>query len=108
MNVYARFDEIPSMTFKDIKKTKCYGRMDGQHEDSIVTLPQTQFAWGITIVYDGSILQSDTSSENVINFTFVLASQTALTLRAHYKRFRAHEMHIGIIFPISSLLRRKP
>ena len=37
MNVYARFDEIPSMTLKDIKKTKRYahGRMDGQRENSI-------------------------------------------------------------------------
>ena len=26
MKVYARFDEIPSITLKDIKKTKCYGR----------------------------------------------------------------------------------
>ena len=56
MNVYARFDEIPSITLKDIlkktkcyeipsitlkdiKKTKCYGRTvaraDGQRENSI-------------------------------------------------------------------------
>ena len=30
MNEYARFDEIPSMTLKDIKVTKRYGQMDGQ------------------------------------------------------------------------------
>ena len=30
MNVYARFDEIPSITLEDIKKTKCYGRTDGK------------------------------------------------------------------------------
>ena len=30
MNKYARFDEIPSMTLKDIKKTKLYGRTDGR------------------------------------------------------------------------------
>ena len=39
MNVYARFGEIPSITLKDIKKTKRYGwtdaRMDGQRENSI-------------------------------------------------------------------------
>ena len=29
MNVYARFDEIPSITLKDIKKIKRYGRADG-------------------------------------------------------------------------------
>ena len=28
MNVYARFDEIPSITLEDIKKTKRYGRTD--------------------------------------------------------------------------------
>ena len=41
MNKYARFDEIPSKTLKDIKETKCYGRtdvwMDGQRENSIPT-----------------------------------------------------------------------
>ena len=25
MNVFAKFDEIPSMTLQDIKETKCYG-----------------------------------------------------------------------------------
>ena len=49
MNKYARFDEIPSMTLKDIKETKRYGRtdgpMDGQRENSIPP-PQTQFAGG--------------------------------------------------------------
>ena len=28
MNKYARFDEIPSITLKDIKETKRYGRTD--------------------------------------------------------------------------------
>ena len=41
MNEYARFDEIPSMTLKDIKETKRYGRTDrrtdGQRENSIPT-----------------------------------------------------------------------
>ena len=35
MNVYARFDEIPSITLKDIKKIKRYGRADRQRENSI-------------------------------------------------------------------------
>ena len=30
MNKYARFDEIQSMTLKDIKETKRYGRTDGR------------------------------------------------------------------------------
>ena len=30
MDVYARFDEIPSITLKDIKKTKHYRRMDAR------------------------------------------------------------------------------
>ena len=33
MNVYARFDEIPSITLKDIKKTKRYGRTDGRTDN---------------------------------------------------------------------------
>ena len=41
MNVYARFDEIPSMTLKDIKNTKHNGRTEGQtdrqRENSIPT-----------------------------------------------------------------------
>ena len=39
MNKYAKFDEIPSRTLKDIKETKRYGRTDGrtdgQRENSI-------------------------------------------------------------------------
>ena len=34
MNVFAKFDEIPSTTLQDIKETKCYGhtfvRSDGR------------------------------------------------------------------------------
>ena len=43
MNVFAKFDEIPSMTLQDVKETKRYGhtfvrsfvRSDGQRENSI-------------------------------------------------------------------------
>ena len=43
MNVFAKFDEIPSMILQDIKETKRYGqtvgrsfgRSDGQRENSI-------------------------------------------------------------------------
>ena len=30
MNVFAKFDEIPSMILQDIKKTKRYGQTDGR------------------------------------------------------------------------------
>ena len=30
MNVFAKFDEIPSMILKDIKETKRYGHTDGR------------------------------------------------------------------------------
>ena len=43
MNKYARFDEIPSRSLKDIKETKRYGRTDGQRESSIPSV----FAGGI-------------------------------------------------------------
>ena len=48
INMFAKFDEIPAMTFQDIKETKSYGRMyaqmHGQHENSISS---TKFAGGI-------------------------------------------------------------
>ena len=56
--------------------------------------------------------RSDASLENARNFIFVLASQAALTLRtitngSEHMFKRSSEMHIGNIFPIYSLLRRK-
>ena len=53
---------------------------------------------------------SNASSENARNFTFVLASQAALTLRtitngSEHMFKRSLEMLIGNICPISSLLR---
>ena len=39
MNVFAKFDELPSMILQDIKETKLYGhtvgQTDGQPENSI-------------------------------------------------------------------------
>ena len=50
MNMFARFDENPAMTLKDIKKTKHYERTDA-HTDIVKTVypPQTKFAGGIKI-----------------------------------------------------------
>ena len=52
MNVFAKFDEIPSMILQDIKETKRYGHTDGRSfvwSDNVkqYTLPQTKFAGGI-------------------------------------------------------------
>ena len=41
MNKYARFDEIPPMTLKDIKETKCYGRTDGWTDNMKTVYPPT-------------------------------------------------------------------
>ena len=41
INVYARFDEIPSITLKDIKKTKRYGRTDGWTDNVKTVYPPT-------------------------------------------------------------------
>ena len=58
MNMFARFDENPAMTLQDIKKTKRYGRTDGQTHtwthactDKVKTVypPQTKFAGVIKI-----------------------------------------------------------
>ena len=56
MIVYARFDEIPFITLKDIKKTKHYRWTDAQTDgwtDNVKTVypPQTLFAGGIKILY---------------------------------------------------------
>ena len=52
MNVFAKFDEIPSMLLQDVKETKSYGHTffhsDGQTRKQY-TLPQTQFMGGIII-----------------------------------------------------------
>ena len=55
MNEYARFEEIPSMALKDIKKTIRYGCMDGHtHEckhalmDEVKTVyPPTNTVYGV-------------------------------------------------------------
>ena len=35
MNMFAKFDEIPTMTHQEIKETKCYGWIDGQCESNL-------------------------------------------------------------------------
>ena len=52
MNVFAKFDEIPSMILEVIKETKRYGHTNGRsvgRSDNVKTVypPQTQFAGGI-------------------------------------------------------------
>ena len=46
MNVYARFDEIPSITLEDIKKTKRYGRTDAQTDNVKTVYPPTNTVCG--------------------------------------------------------------
>ena len=46
MNVYARFDEIPSITLKDIKKIKRYGRADGWTDNVKTVYPPTNTICG--------------------------------------------------------------
>ena len=52
MNMFARFDENPAMTLRDIKETKRYERTDGRTDgrtDNVKTVYplQTKFAGGI-------------------------------------------------------------
>ena len=46
MNKYARFDETPSMTLKDIKETKRYGRTDGWTDNVKTVYPPTNTVCG--------------------------------------------------------------
>ena len=57
MNVYARFDEIPYITLKDIKKTKRYGRTDARTDvwtDNVKTVypPTNTVCGGIIIDFE--------------------------------------------------------
>ena len=51
MNMYARFDEIPSMTLKDIKETKRYGRTgertDGRMDNMKTVYPHKHSLRGV-------------------------------------------------------------
>ena len=50
MNVFAKFDEIPTMILQDIKETKCYRRMVGRsfvRTDNVKTVyPHTNTGCG--------------------------------------------------------------
>ena len=46
MNAYARFDEIPFITLKDIKKTKRYGRTDAKTDNVKTVYPPTKTVCG--------------------------------------------------------------
>ena len=64
--MFARFDENPAMTLKDIKETKRYGRTHGR-TDNVKTVypPQTKFAGGITKVLktNGSLMKVESIVE---------------------------------------------
>ena len=68
MNVFAKFDEIPSMILQDIKDTKRYGHKDGRlfvRTDNVKTVyppanftfPQTKFAGGIMTLIHQIVLK---------------------------------------------------
>ena len=46
MNKYARFDEIPSMTLKDIKESKHYGRTNRRTDKVKTVYPPTNTVCG--------------------------------------------------------------
>ena len=73
MNMFARFDENPTKTLQDIKKTKRYGRTHGRthartdgRTDNVKTVypPQTKFAGGIKKIKSPAHSMSDLTSHN--------------------------------------------
>ena len=46
MNVFAKFDEIPSMILEVIKKTKCYGHTVGRSDNVKTVYPPTDTVCG--------------------------------------------------------------
>ena len=59
MNVYARFDEIPSMTLKDIMETICYIRMDACTDNmkTVYIYPPTNTVRRVKIIHVMHCLQ---------------------------------------------------
>ena len=62
MDMFARFDENPAITFQDIKETKLYGRTHARTDtrtDNVKTVypPQTKFAGGLTTLYFKKLFQ---------------------------------------------------
>ena len=66
MNKYARFDEIPSLTLKDIKETKRYGRTDMK----TVYPPTNTVCGGIKILASGRKRQT-------VDYLHVVRGETA-------------------------------
>ena len=63
MNVFAKFDEIPSMILKVIKETKRYGHTDGRsvgRSDNVETVypPTNTVCGGIMIIFRLKIVTS--------------------------------------------------
>ena len=46
MNVFAKFDEIPSMILEVINETKCYGYTDGRSDNVKTVFPPTNKVCG--------------------------------------------------------------
>ena len=65
--MYARFDEIPSITLKDIKKIKCYGRTDGWTDNVKTVYPPTN-----TICGGGGGYNDFFSSFNIFAHIFIM------------------------------------
>ena len=70
MKVFAKFDEIPSMTLQDIKETKRYGhtfvRSDGQCENSIPSHKHS-LRGGLL-----NMSNKESSNENTSTYTWIL------------------------------------
>ena len=61
MNVFAKFDEIPSMILQDIKEIKCYGHPVGRTDNVKTVYPPTNTVCGgyNQIITPSKILMSD-------------------------------------------------
>ena len=58
MNVFAKFDEIPSITLYDIKETKRHGHTFGRTDNVKTVYPPTKTVCG------GGIIKSSTQLKN--------------------------------------------
>ena len=95
MNMYARFDEIPSITLKDIKKTKCYGRTDAR------TDARTD-GWtdNVKTVYP----PTNTVCGGYKKETNMIPLQKRLSSRSHTKGVQYNCFFLGLFFCLYDIL----
>ena len=76
--MFAKFDEIPTMTLQNIKETKRYGSMDGQCENSIHST--NKVCGGYKNCLPGPMLQEIPSTHGMKEYYRIMKGQDEFTV----------------------------